>query len=123
MGSSEGGLAAARYPGNEFKGRVVIGWSCEKGYFTDNPKIGANKKDPFLNIVGYKDEYFGVDAVWNQNQNKTGNCAQQMSSDGFDKGKIIIYPDGYHNNRENQYIVYDILGFLNYWKGRRVLKD
>jgi dienelactone hydrolase len=122
VGSSEGGLATARYPGSEFKGRVVMGWTCEAGYFTDHPDIGAHPKDPFLNIVGYHDEYFGVEAPRSKGRNITGNCARALALSGFENSKVIIYPDGQHNNRKNQYIVSDVISFLDYWKERTVDK-
>ena len=120
MGSSEGGLAAARYPGGEFKGRIVMGWTCEGGYFTDHAEIGAQPKDPFLNIVGYHDEYFGVTAPASAGRDITGNCVRALALGDFKNSKVIIYPDGYHNNRHNQYIVSDIIQFLEYWKKRPV---
>jgi len=122
LGSSEGGLATARYPGSEFKGRVVMGWTCEAGYFTDRPQIGAHPKDPFLNIVGYHDEYFGVEATASAGRNITGNCSRVLALGGFENSKVIIYPDGPHNNRNNQYIVSDVISFLNYWRNRAIEK-
>ena len=122
VGSSEGGLASARYPGSEFKGRVVMGWTCEAGYFTDYPGIGAHPKDPFLNIVGYHDEYFGVEAPASIGRDITGNCGRALAMGGFENSKVIIYPEGLHNNRNNQYIQSDIINFLNYWKNRIIEK-
>jgi len=122
VGSSEGGLATARYPGPEFKGRVVMGWTCEAGYFTAHPEIGAHPKDPFLNIVGYHDEYFGVEAPASAGRSIIGNCARALAKGGFENSKVIIYPDGPHNNRHHQYIVSDVIGFLDYWKERTVAK-
>jgi dienelactone hydrolase len=122
VGSSEGGLASARYPGSEFKGRVVMGWACEAGYFTDYPRIGAHPKDPFLNIVGYHDEYFGVEAPASAGRDITGNCGRALAMGGFENSKVIIYPEGRHNNRNNQYIISDIISFIDYWKDRSVKK-
>jgi dienelactone hydrolase len=118
MGSSEGGLATARYSGREFKGRVVMGWSCEAGYYTDYPKIGARPEDPFLNIVGYHDEYFGVEASSGRGQARTGNCGRTLALGRFENSKVIIYPEGRHNNRNSRYILSDVIGFLDYWKDR-----
>ena len=48
-GFSEGGLAAARYTGGEFKAVIVMGWGCRRGI------LGAPNHVPVLNIVGKND--------------------------------------------------------------------
>lgn len=118
MGVSEGAVAAARYHGGEFKGRMVLSWSCEPGYFTDLPKVGAGSSDPFLNIVGFRDFYYGKDAPYSTGYNNSGNCANHLSLAGFTNAKVIIYPDTGHGVTYNQFMKDDLLGFLGYWVGR-----
>ncbi|MGD8210786.1 MAG: hypothetical protein PVF32_13070 [Desulfobacterales bacterium] len=121
LGVSEGAMAAARYHGKEFKGRLILSWSCEPGYFTDFPKVGASSKDPVLNIMGYRDFYFGRDAPYNtQYAKNTGNCAAHLSTGNYKNARVIIYPESTHGVSYNQYIRGDVLGFLSYWVGRSV---
>ena len=120
LGVSEGAMAAARYHGKEFKGRLVLSWSCEPGYFTDYPKVGARSKDPFLNIMGYRDFYFGKDGPYNTGYAKnTGNCAAHLSMGNYKNARVIIYPESTHGVTYNQHMKGDLLGFLSYWIGRK----
>ena len=121
LGVSEGAMAAARYAGKEFKGRLVLSWSCEPGYFTDFPKVGAKSKAPFLNIMGYRDFYFGKNGPYNTRYaNNTGNCAAHLSMANYKNARVIIYPDSTHGVTYNQHMKGDLLGFLSYWIGRPV---
>ncbi|MDA9557679.1 hypothetical protein N9R79_09295 [Vibrio sp.] len=121
LGVSEGAFSAARYAGSEFKGRMVLSWSCEPGYFTDYPKVGANKKSPFLNIMGFRDVYFGKDAPYNTNYSKnSGTCANHLSLAGFTNARVITYPETGHGVTYNQYMKGDLLQFLNHWIGKDV---
>jgi dienelactone hydrolase len=121
LGVSEGAMAAARYHGKEFKGRLVLSWSCEPGYFTDYPKVGASSKAPFLNIMGARDFYFGKDAPYStQYAKNTGNCAAHLSAGNFNNARVIVYPESGHGVTYNQYMKSDLLGFLSYWVGRPI---
>ncbi len=93
MGNSEGALAAARYSGKEFVGRLVLSWSCEPGYYTDYPKVGAKyKTDPFLNIVGRDDVYFGKDSPYNN----------QVMKNPFTKREVLDFLTYFKDHRVNQ---------------------
>jgi len=120
LGVSEGAMAAARYAGNEFKGRMVLSWSCEPGYFTDYAKVGAGSKAPFLNIMGGRDFYFGKDAPYStQYAKNTGNCAGHLTMGDYKNARVVIYPESGHGVTYNQYMKGDLLGFLAYWVGRK----
>ena len=87
-------MAAALYHGKEFKGWLVLSWSCEPGYFTDYPKVGARSRDPFLNIMGYRDFYFGKDGPYNNGHAKnTGNCAAHLSMGNYKNARVIAAPE------------------------------
>ena len=91
MGNSEGGFAAARYTGSEFKARIVLSWACESGYYTDYPHLGSlPEKHPFLNIVGREDKFFGKYSLLNKNQNNDGHCANTLSR--YKYAKLFYYP-------------------------------
>lgn len=120
LGVSEGAMAAARYAGKEFKGRLVLSWSCEPGYFTDYAKVGSSSKAPFLNIMGGRDFYFGKDAPYSTMYAKnTGNCAAHLSMANYKHARVIVYPESTHGVTYNQYMKGDLLGFLAYWVGRK----
>ena len=118
LGVSEGGHAAARYSGREFKGRMILSWSCEPGYMTDFAKVGARSGDPVLNIVGYRDFYYGRNAPFSTGYNNTGNCANYLSAGNYGHSKVVIYPTAGHGISYDQYIEGDLLGFMTYWVGR-----
>ncbi len=121
MGFSEGALAAARYSGDEFIGRIVLGWSCEANYYTDYPKIGAKKSDPFLNIIGRDDKYFGIQNPWSRAYNLKGNCADALFD--FDKAKVVILPNTGHNLINNIFIKNEILNFIKLFKDYKVNQE
>jgi dienelactone hydrolase len=120
LGVSEGAMAAARYHGKEFKGRLVVSWGCEPGYFTDYAKVRASSKSPFLNVMGQRDFYFGKDAPYSTQYNNSGNCANHLSLGGYKNAKVVIYPDTGHGVTYNQHLKSDLLGFMSYWVDRKL---
>jgi dienelactone hydrolase len=52
MGHSEGGVAAASAPQDDFKGRIITGSSCRTG-------INGSRSTPILAIVYMQDEWYG----------------------------------------------------------------
>ena len=111
MGSSEGALAAAKYKGTEFKGRIVAAYACENGYYSRDFKIGAKKRDPFLNIIGTHDEYFS--SLSTHDKDNTGHCANALLE--FKNAKVVLLPKTKHNVIENPYTIPEVISFLNYW--------
>jgi len=114
MGYSEGALAAARYSGDEFVGRIVLGWSCEPGYYTDYPKIGAKRDDPFLNIIGRDDQYFGKQNPWNNAYDNQGHCGDALFK--FTHAKVVLLPNIGHNLLKSPFLKDEILDFLKLFK-------
>ncbi len=118
MGNSEGALAAARYAGKEFVGRLVLSWSCEPGYYTDFPKVGAKyKTDPFLNIVGRDDVYFGKDSPFNNQYRNKGHCGDALLR--YNHAKVVILPNTGHNVMKNPFTKDEVLNFLRMFKDHR----
>lgn len=113
MGNSEGGLAAAAYKSKEFKGRIVTAYSCENGYYSKDFKIGANKKEPFLNIIGTHDEYFAKDSKTNRKYKVQGHCTKALMH--HKNAKVIILPQTRHDITTNIYVKEDIINFLNFY--------
>lgn len=113
MGNSEGGLAAAAYKGRAFKGRIITAYSCENGYYSKDFKLGVKKCEPFLNIIGTQDEYFGKDSKPNKKHKVSGNCTQALLK--YRKAKVVLLPQTKHDITTNIYVKEDIVSFLNYW--------
>lgn len=113
MGNSEGGLAAAAYSGREFKGRIITAYSCENGYYSRNFKLGAKKSEPFLNIIGTHDEYFGEDSEPNSEHEVKGHCTKALMH--HKNAKVILLPLTKHDITANIYVKEDIINFLNFW--------
>lgn len=115
MGSSEGALAVARYSGKEFKARIVLSWSCEAGYYTDDPSLGSSSKnDPFLNIVGRDDAFFGKFSDLNRGYNNEGHCGDALSD--YKNAKVVLLPNTGHNVMNNRFTKPEILSFINMFK-------
>lgn len=121
IGFSEGGLAAARYAGNAFVGRIVLGWSCEPGYYTNYPKIGAQPTDPFLNIIGRDDPYFGTQNPWNNEYNNDGHCGDALFN--FNHAKVVLLPNTGHGIVSNPYTKHEILNFIEMFKDFREIPE
>lgn len=113
MGNSEGGLAAAFYKGNEFKGRIVTAYSCENSYYSKDFKIGAKKKDPFLNIIGTHDEFFSEKSEPNKDHEVQGHCTKALKK--YKNAKVVILAQTKHDITENIYVKDDIINFLRLW--------
>lgn len=119
MGNSEGAFAAARYAGKEFVGRLILSWTCEPGYYTDFPKVGAKyKTDPVLNIVGRDDVYFGKDSPFNNQYNNKGHCGDALLR--YKHAKVVLLPNTGHNVMANPFTKGEVLGFLEMFKDHRV---
>ncbi len=120
MGYSEGALAVARYDGDEFIGRMVLGWSCEPGYYTDYPKVGAKIDDPFLNIIGRDDQYFGKQSPWNNAYDNEGHCGDALFR--FTNAKVVLLPNTGHNITKNPFTKNELLSFIELFKNHRIPK-
>ena len=58
MGFSEGGMAAANYPGNGLAGLVITGWHCQGR--PPNVGIKSDIKVPVLTILGAEDPWYAA---------------------------------------------------------------
>ena len=116
MGSSEGALATGIYTGKAFKGRIIIAWNCEDGYYTSYSKIGAKKRDPILAIIGTEDEYFSKNSKIKSNNPTDGHCTGALLK--YKNSKVVIIPKAKHNLLENIYTGDEIVNFLDFWKNR-----
>lgn len=112
MGNSEGALAAGICKNEAFKGRILVSWGCEAGYYGRSFKIGAKKSVPILNIIGLDDQYFGVYSQYGDFEK--GHCAKALHH--YKNSKVVLLPSITHNALESKYTKREIIDFLNYWK-------
>ncbi len=113
MGNSEGGLAAAIYTPQRFKGRIITAFSCESSYFYEHFKLGSKNDEPFLNIIGTHDEFFAKDAKLNKKHKVTGNGIEKLKN--YKNAKVVILAKAKHDLTSNIYVKDEILNFLKLW--------
>ncbi|MEA3553033.1 MAG: hypothetical protein U9R39_01380 [Campylobacterota bacterium] len=113
MGNSEGGLAAAIYKSKEFKGRIITAFSCESSYFYTNFKLGSQKDEPFLNIIGTHDQFFSKKTSLNKKYKVEGNGIDSLKK--YTNAKIVILSKTKHDITTNIYVKDEITNFLNLW--------
>jgi len=114
MGNSEGGLTAAAFRSNKFRGRIVTAFSCESSYFYEDFTLGSKKSEPFLNIIGTEDEYFAKDSIFNQKYHVTGNGIKSLEN--HKNAKVVILSRAKHDLTSNIYVKDEIIGFLRLWQ-------
>jgi len=113
MGNSEGGLASAIFKSKKFSGRIITAFSCESSYFYKNFKLGSQKSEPFLNIIGTHDEFFSKDSKLNKDYKVTGNGIEKLKN--YKNAKVVILPKAKHDLTLNIYVKDEILNFLRLW--------
>jgi len=93
-GASEGAVAVARYPGEEFAGRIVYSWSCEPNYFVTAPRNAFKPDEPVLNVISSVDPYFSPSNPWLGNPAARGHCAEALRDDK--RAVIVLIPGAPH---------------------------
>jgi dienelactone hydrolase len=84
-GFSQGGQITAIYPGNEFKARVMIAWTCTH----KNPNYnGVKGSGPILAVLGTSDEYFPKVGI-------SGNCDSVAAARGGASKSVQIKGGGH----------------------------
>lgn len=92
-GTSEGGLAVARYSGNEFAGRMLYSWSCENNYFVNDHRTAAITK-PVLNVMSSTDVFFSPSNSWLGNNAAKGYCGDALKDNK--QATIVLIPGAPH---------------------------
>ena len=89
-GLGEGALAAANYPGDEFRGVVLTGWTCGGAqYPSDVAGLKTPSDTPVLALVARYDPWF--DRTGN-----AGNCGAYMAGRKYAQS-IVIEDQGLHH--------------------------
>ena len=113
MGNSEGGLAAAIFKSTKFKGRIITAFSCESSYFYKNFKLGSQKDEPFLNIIGTHDQFFAKESSLNKEYKVKGHGIDKLKN--YENAKVVILTKTKHDLTTNIYVKDEILTFLKLW--------
>jgi len=90
IGSSEGGVAAALYRGDEFNARVIAQWTCNGAPIVRG--LGAPAGEPVLAIVHRGDPWYRPGRTRGQD----GDCGQFMG-DRPSSRSIVLSGSGAHN--------------------------
>ena len=109
-GWSEGGLAAARWRGAEFKGRLIYSWPCELNYFTSLPTTGVRADEPVLNVMGGRDQVFAPGNPWNTAYTIKGHCGDALRFNP--NASILLVPNGVHDVFQSKQTRWATLAFI-----------
>ena len=114
-GVSEGAVTAGIWPSHAITARMAMAWNCEPGYFVEHANMGGNPdQTPFLNLMGYADNFFGPHAELSERYNVAGHGAEALKD--FKRAKVIIYPTAGHRILEHAETQYDVVHFLEQWR-------
>jgi dienelactone hydrolase len=79
-GYSNGAQTVATYPGDEFKARVIVAWTC------NNPRVpaqnGMKGAGPALAVLGTADDYYKKIGI-------TGDCGEALAKRGGSRSVLI----------------------------------
>lgn len=115
-GWSEGGLAAARWRGAEFKGRMIYSWPCELNYFTALPATGVRADEPVLNVMGGRDSVFAPGNPWNTAYAIKGHCGDAFRFNP--NASVLLVPNGVHDVFQSKQTRWATLAFIAETLGR-----
>lgn len=100
-GFSNGGQTTATYPGEEFKARVIIAWTC------NNPRVpdqnGVRGSGPVLALLGGADEFYKKVGI-------SGDCAAAVAK--RPSSKSILIPAGTHDILEHKTVGEAVSSFI-----------
>ena len=89
-GLGEGALAAANYPGHEFRGVVLTGWTCGASQYPDD--VAGLKTPPDVPVLALVSRY----DPWFDRKGHAGNCGIYMAGHKYAQS-IVIENHGLHH--------------------------
>ncbi len=106
VGTSEGGVAAALYRGDEFSARVIAQWTCNGAPIVRG--IGAPAAEPILAIVYANDPWYAVERTSGQ----TGHCGEFIAERPASRSIVLRGKQGHtvFDEPSNIEAVLDFLG-------------
>ena len=98
-GTSEGGVAAARFSAPEIapeSGRILFSWSCEDNYHVESHRTHIPDNIPVLAIMSADDKYFGKGNPWLDNPDALGNPSKTLAK--HPHATIVLIPGAPHTH-------------------------
>jgi dienelactone hydrolase len=89
-GLGEGALAAANYPGHEFRGVVLTGWTCGAAQYPED--VAGLKTPPDVPILALVSRY----DPWFDRSGRAGNCGAYMTGRKYAQS-VVIENRGLHH--------------------------
>ncbi|MGH6894042.1 MAG: dienelactone hydrolase family protein [Dongiaceae bacterium] len=89
-GLGEGALAAANYPGSDFRGVVLTGWTCGAAQYPDD--VAGLKTPPDIPVFALVSRY----DPWFDREGRAGNCGVYMAGRKYAQS-IVIENRGLHH--------------------------
>lgn len=98
-GTSEGGVAAARFSAPETapeSGRIIFSWSCEDNYHVETHRTNIPDDVPVLAVMSADDRYFGRGNPWLDNPDAAGNPLKTLAR--HPKAAVVLIPGAPHTH-------------------------
>jgi len=89
-GLGEGALAAANYPGHDFRGVVLTGWTCGAAQYPED--IAGLKTPPDIPVLALVSRY----DPWFDREGRAGNCGAYMAGHKYAQS-VVIENRGLHH--------------------------
>ena len=105
VGTSEGGVAAALYRGEEFRSRIIAQWTCNGAPFIRG--LAAPGGEPILAIVRRKDPWYQPENTVGQ----SGDCGAFFKTPGNSRS-IIMNGNIGHDVWDNSDVIRSAMEFL-----------
>jgi dienelactone hydrolase len=105
-GLGEGALAAANYPGHDFRGVVLTGWTCGGAQYPED--IAGLKTPPDVPILALVSRY----DPWFDREGHAGNCGAYMGSHKYAQSIVIENYGLHHLTWANYHASEAVRGFV-----------
>ncbi len=97
-GTSEGGVAAARFDASGLPGRelakLIFSWSCEDNYHVQAPRSVLPDDLPVLNVMSLTDKYFSRANPYLDNDRALGHAGKALENNP--NAAILLIPQAPH---------------------------
>ncbi|MFA5123115.1 hypothetical protein [Zavarzinia sp.] len=111
LGGSEGGVTAALYRGDDFRGRIVAAWTCHGAPLVAG--LSAPQGEPVLSIVSAGDPWYADGVAVGQ----AGDCSSFMGDHPNARSMVLPAAEG-HAVLASPVARQAILEFLSAWRKR-----
>ena len=101
-GTSEGGVAAARFSTPEGReaeretARMIFSWPCEDNYHVDGHRTAIPAEEPVLNVMSATDKFFSQANSWLDNPEALGHAGRTLAD--HKDVEIVLIPGAPHTH-------------------------